>query len=227
MNRLYSLFSIFLLFIFAAQVVSAKTWVEDFEDGHLDAWAVDKTSDRTTWKAKDGRMDVLIEPWPGGGPQEYKLEFTGFAFRAEKLNVKVSILEFEKANVGIFIGQRTFDGNIFRRTYKFVQRGGIWGPIEFPGQQPEIGYDIKKVIEIDFDKGHFELSSEGEHILEFNEPNLPHIDCLGIVAFASHPPLEHFVLDDFIISGPSIPKGNLDVRAKGKAAVVWGKLKQK
>ena len=116
---------------------------------------------------------------------------------------------------------------LHRRTYKVVQKGGIWGPIEFPGQQPQIGYDIEKVIEVDFDNGHFELLSEGEQILEFDEPNLPHINCLGIVAFASKPPLAHFVLDDFIISGPSIPsKGSLDVQPHGKVAVLWGELKR-
>ena len=231
MKRLYYLFTFLCILTFTAvKDGSTKIWVEDFEDGHLDAWAVDNTNDRTTWKAKDGHMDVWIEPDNRGGRQSYVLEFIGFAFRAEKLNVKVTILEVEEANVGILIGQHDLDDGIglHRRTYKVVQKGGIWGPIEFPGQQPQINYDIEKVIEVDFDKGHFELLSEGEHILEFDEPNLPHIDCLGIVAFASKPPLVHFVLDDFIISGPSIPsKGSLDVQPHGKVAVLWGELKRK
>ncbi len=231
MKRLHLLLPFLCILTFTAvKDGSTKIWVENFEDGHLDAWAVDKTNDRTTWKAKDGHMDVWIEPDNRGGRQSYVLKFIGFAFRAEKLNVKVTILEVEEANVGILIGQHDLDDGIglHRRTYKVVQKGGIWGPIEFPGQQPQINYDIEKVIEVDFDKGHFELLSEGEHILEFDEPNLPHIDCLGIVAFASKPPLAHFVLDDFIISGPSIPsKGSLDVQPHGKVAVLWGELKRK
>ena len=229
MKRLHLLLPFLCILIFTAvKDGSTKIWVEDFEDGHLDAWAVDNTNDRTTWKAKDGHMDVWIEPDNRGGRQSYELEFIGFAFRAEKLNVKVTILEVEEANVGILIGQRAAFGNISRRTYKVVQKGGIWGPIEFLDQNPQINYDIEKVIEVDFDKGHFELLSEGEHILEFDEPNLPHIDCLGIVVFASKPPLAHFVLDDFIISGPSIPsKGSLDVQPHGKAAVLWGTLKHR
>ena len=230
MKRLHLLLPFLCILTFTAvKDGSTKIWVEDFEDGHLDAWAVDKTNDRTTWKAKDGHMDVWIEPDNRGGRQSYVLEFIGFAFRAEKLNVKVTILEVEEANVGILIGQHDLDDGIglHRRTYKVVQKGGIWGPIEFPDQNPQINYDIEKVIEVDFDKGHFELLSEGEHILEFDEPNLPHIDCLGIVVFASKPPLAHFVLDDFIISGPSIPsKGSLDVQPHGKVAVLWGELKR-
>ena len=201
-------------------------WVEDFNDGHLDSWTESKhqmEEKRTTWQAKDGHLDVWIEPWQAKALiQTYELEFTGFPIKAEKLRVKVNVLEAQNANVGLFIGQRTHTGNIFRRTYKILHRS-IWGAIEFPRQVPDVDYDNLKDIEIVFDKGHFELLSEGEHILEFTEPNLPYIDCLGIVAYTTEVPLAYFAMDNFIISDLVAPEEkSLNVRAEGKAAVLWG-----
>ena len=226
MKRLYLLIPFLSIFIFTTvQVVPANTWIENFEEEHLDAWAVDETSERTTWQTKDGHMDVSIDPFPVLGPQSWSLEFIGFDFRAEKLSVIVTILEVENAKVGILIGQYTDDRNIFRRTYKILH-GTIWGPIDFRGQNPKVNYENLKEIEIVFNQGNFEVLSEEEHLLEFDEPNLPYIDCLGIIAYASGPPA-HFVLDDFIISGPSIPSNNIqDVQPMGKAAMLWGKLKR-
>jgi hypothetical protein len=101
------------------------------------------------------------------------------------------------------------------------------GPIEFKDQNPDVDYDNLKDIEIVFDKGHFELLSEGEHILEFQEPNLPTIDCLGIIAYTTEVPLAYFAMDNFIISDLVAPEEkSLNVRAEGKTAVLWGELKK-
>ena len=184
-------------------------WVEDFNDGHLDSWTESKhqkEDKRVTWQAKDRHLDVWIQPYLNHALiQTYELEFTGFPIKAEKLRVKVNVLEAQNANVGLFIGQRTHTGNIFRRTYKILHRS-IWGAIEFPRQVPDVDYDNLKDIEIVFDKGHFELLSEGEHILEFQEPNLPTIDCLGIVAYTTEVPLAYFAMDNFIISDIVAPE---------------------
>ncbi len=206
-------------------------WVEDFNDGHLDSWTEDKHQKerkRVTWQAKDGLLDVWIQPDPDHALiQTYELKFTGLPIKAEKLRVKVDVLEAHNANVGILIGQYDWTGGIFRRTYKILHKS-IWGPIEFRGQNPDVRYENLKEIEIVFDKGHFELLSEGEHILEFDEPNLPTIDCLGIVAYTSEVPLAHFVMDNFVISDLVAPEEkSLNVNAKGKTAVLWGNLKQK
>ena len=205
-------------------------WVEDFNDGHLDSWTESKhqkEDKRVTWQAKDRHLDVWIQPYLNHALiQTYELEFTGFPIKAEKLRVKVNVLEAQNANVGLFIGQRTHTGNIFRRTYKILHRS-IWGAIEFPRQVPDVDYDNLKDIEIVFDKGHFELLSEGEHILEFQEPNLPTIDCLGIVAYTTEVPLAYFAMDNFIISDIVAPEEkSLNVRAEGKAAILWGELKR-
>ncbi len=206
-------------------------WIEDFSDGHLDSWTEAKhqaEDKRVTWQAKDGLLDVWIQPLQAKALiQTYELEFTGLPIKAEKLRVKVDVLEAHNANVGLFIGQYDDGNNISRRTYKILHKS-IWGPIEFRGQNPEGVYENLKDIEIVFDKGHFELLSEGEHILEFDEPNLRTIDCLGIIAYTTEVPLAHFVMDNFIISDISAyEKKSLNVQAKGKAAVLWGELKQK
>ena len=228
MKRLYVLIPLVsVLIITTVQVLSADTWIENFEDKHLDAWAVDNTSDRTTWQTKNRHLNVWIEPDQVDGPRSHILEFIGFDFRAEELNVKVTILEVHNAQVGILIGQYTEDKNPYRRTYDILH-GTIWGPIEFPGRIPNVEFNDLNEIEIAFNKGDFELLSNGKHILEFDQPNLPYIDCLGIVAYASRGPIAHFILDDFTISGPSIPsKAKLDVHSNGKVTIVWGKLKQR
>ncbi len=206
-----------------------EIWVEDFNEGPLDSWTENihqKKRNRATWQAKDGHLDVWIQPELNHALlQTYELEFTGLPIKAEKLNVKVDVLEAHNANVGIFIGQYDWTGGTFRRTYKILHKG-IWGAIEL-GDVPDHNYENLKEIEIVFNKGHFELLSEGEHILEFDEPNLPYIDCLGIITYTSEVPLAHFVMDNFVISD-MVPhqEKTLNVTAKGKAAISWGEIKQ-
>ena len=213
------------------QDTAAKTWIEDFNhEGHLKSWK-NHDPNRSTWQAKDGHLDLWIDPLQHHAiRQTYALEFIAFPLKSEKLSVKMTILESQNASAGIFIGQFHGNGNISRRTYKFYQEG-IWGPIAFQPQLPKnpfAHFGAKKEIEIVFNKGDFQLLSEGKEILDFHEPNLPTVDCLGIIAGTTEDPLAHLVLDDFTVSGPSIPsRGSLNVDPDGKAAVLWGELKRK
>lgn len=234
MRICFALFLIPCIFIFVnVHAVSAETWIENFNRGNLDSWTVipqdHPVADRGNWQVKKGRLDVEIElPWGPGIFEYHTLKFTGFDLHAKQLNVKVNVLEAQNANVGILIGQYDQWGNMGRRTYKFLRGSSIWGPIEFPNQQPDVKYADLKEIEVNFDKGHFELLSEGKQILEFDEPNLPYVNCIGIRAYVwiKGPPV-HFVLDDFIISGPSLRRADAQpVRPRGKAAVLWGELKR-
>lgn len=206
-------------------------WVENFNNDSLDSWRqpIHQTNTkRSTWQAKDGLLDVWIQPLQSHAiMQKYEMEFTGFPINTEELRVRVDVLEAHNANVGILIGQHNENGlGTSRRTYKILH-GSIWSPIEF-GEVPDIKYKELNEIEIVFDKGHFELLSEGEHILEFDEPNLPTIDCLGIIAYTSEFPLAHFVMDNFIVAESTAPfPGSLRVQAKDKATVLWGELKKK
>ena len=217
------------------QDTAAKTWVEDFnQEGHLKSWIIRDPKNRSTWQAKDGHLDVWIEPLQHHAIiQRYALEFKAFPLKAEKLHVKMTILESHRASAGIFIGQGGVWGgksDIYSRTYKFYQ-GSIWEPPSFPPQLPKNPFahaSAEKEIEIVFNKGDFQLLSEGKHIIDFHEPNLPTVDCLGIIAGTTEVPLVHLVLDDFTVSGPSIPsRGSLNVDPGGKAAVLWGELKRK
>ena len=221
----------YILLCLSVQGLTAKTWIEDFNQGHLKSWIKYDPNRRSTWQVKDGHLDVWIEPLQHHAiRQKYALEFKAFPLQTEKLSVKMTILENQNASAGIFIGQHSEQGNISRRTYKFYQ-GSIWGPIAFQHQLPKNPFAhlaAKKEIEIVFNNGDFQLLSEGKHIIDFHEPNLPTVDCIGIIASTSEVPLAHLRLDDFIISGPSIPsRGSLDVDPGGKAAVLWGELKRK
>ena len=226
-QRLFLVIFLSLLIATVVQNGYTKTWIEDFSEAQLDSWKKGRDpDDNVTWQTKDGHLDIWIDPIPRVILQDYNLEFVGFPIKTDKLRVKVSVLEKVNGTPGILIGQRDHDMNIARRVYRFCTNM-IWGPSAFPAQHPDVRFDIKNEIEIIFAKGHFQLLSEGKQILEFDEPNLPTIDVLGIAVYLGEVPLVHTVLDNFIISGPTIPSnGKLDVLPRGKAAEMWGRLKQ-
>ena len=206
-------------------------WVERFSNDRLDSWTQPKheaEDKRATWQPKNGLLDVWIQPIPSHAfIQTYQLEFTDFPINEKELRVKVDVLEAHNANVGILIGQYDENGiGTARRTYKFLHKSS-WPAIEFR-EAPDVKYENLNDIEIVFKNGHFELLSEGKHILEFKEPKLPTIDCLGLIAYTSEVPIAHFVMDNFIVSKSTAPfPGSLSVQAKDKATILWGELKKK
>ncbi len=225
-RRLFFIMFFTLLMYAAIQSGYTLTWIEDFSETQLDSWKKDDQDDNVTWQSKDGHLDIWIDPIPRVLLQHYNLEFIGFPIKVEKLRVKVNVLEAVNGIPGILIGQHDPDMNITRRAYRFCTNF-IYGPSAFPAQHPDVRFDINE-IEVVFDRGHFQLLSEGRQILEFEEPNLPFIDALGIAVYLRQVPLVHTVLDDFIISGPSVPsKNKLVVYPEDKAASLWGTLKQR
>ena len=88
MNRLYILFFIFCILIFAIlQVVSAETWVENFSDDNLDSWEeYDDHFDggiwapkKVIWQTKNGKLDGWIDPPPTPGIfEEFRLNLLVF-----------------------------------------------------------------------------------------------------------------------------------------------------
>lgn len=241
MNRLYTLFLILCVLMFATvQVVSAKTWVEEFS-GNLDSWKeYDEHFDggiwapKTIWETKGGKLDVWIDPPPTPGIYErFPLEFIGFPIKAKELNVKVKILEASKASVGILIGQYDDRGGVFSQTIKFlhlpffgatIRRSPRIELLQLANKADNAPFPLEE-IEISFNNGHFKFLSRRKLLIEFDVPQLPIIDCIGIIAYVERGAgvIGEFVLDDFEISGPTF----YDVRPKGKAAVVWGELKRR
>lgn len=228
MKKLFTL-SLFVFTLICSQgrIVFADTWIEDFNSDNLDSWKVPESPlGLSTWQVEEGHLDFDFSHPQGKLFLGYKsiLMFNGFLLNADSFRVKLTILETDKTMVGILIGKYTNINNwvnYWRSSYKFNQRS-VQPPIDFPGQQPDMQLDIDSEIEIVFDKGHFELISKRKHILEFFDPNLQTIDCLGIIAYVHQSRLASLQVDDFVISGHNI----LDVRPKGKAAVLWGELKQ-
>lgn len=241
MKRIFSLCLILCVLLFAITVVSAKTWVEDFNTASFDSWTKHDPENRSTWQPKDGRLDVWIQPPPPpANPVIYALEFTGFHFQVETLNVKVKILECRNAAVGIFIGQYNGQGDKLIGTFSFLHEH-IWNLITVIPAPIGLGIDFRLVknanriisaspgvIEISFNKGDLEVFAKGKSILKHRVPQLPTINCIGMLSVVSRGDgvVAHIVLDNFVISGPNVPlHGTLNVRPKGKAAVLWGELK--
>ena len=244
MKRTFSLYLILCILIFASiKAADAKTWVEDFNTKSLDSWTKHDPENRSTWQPKDGLLDVWIQPPPPPGkPLIYALEFTGFHFEVEKLNVEVKLLKCRKAGVGIFIGQYDGRGNKLVGTITFLHED-IWGLVIGVENVEQADFDLLRegnidnitpfspgVIGISFNKGALEVFTKGKSIFKYHNPQLPTINSIGILSVVSRGRgvVAHIVLDNFAISGPTVPAhGTLDVRPKGKAAVLWGELKHR
>ena len=241
MNRHFVRLLILFMLIFATgRVVSAKTWIENFSKKSLDSWKeyddhFDKGiwAPKTIWESKNGHLDVWIDPPPTPGIYErFPLEFIGFPIKTKELNVKIKILEASKASVGVLIGQYDSDGDVLSRTIKFLHLPFFGGAIR-RSPRHDMVHVANKVdnppfpledIEISFYEGHFKFLSGRKLLIEFDIPQLPIIDCIGIIAYVERGAgvIGEFVLDDFEISAPIF----YDAHPKDKAAVLWGKLKQ-
>lgn len=229
MKALFTLFLIITLLCVSGQMLTAETWVENFNEDNLDNWKGHGERNWHTWQVHDGKLNFQYNKPLGPLIFLYRaiISFTGFPLQEKQLRVKLTILETLNTRVGIFIGQ--FEN---QRTYKFYHNNRwlndfLQVPDGIPNRKPDVVYDDLKEIEIVFDNGHFELLSEQKLILEFREPNLPHIDYIGIISYTDQKRFANILVDNFTISGPNVPAhGSLNVRSKGKAAVLWGELKQ-
>ena len=240
MNRFYwSMLFLCLLPFIHIEDADGGAWVEDFNDPSFKSWIKHDRANRSTWMPKEGHLDVWIQPPPPPGIyDEYALEFVGFQFDTETLDVQLKIIEAHNASVGILIGQYDGNGYIYHRTVAFLHTATIGGvifkPKEFDIIKKEEADDPipapLKAIEISFNKGDFEVFTKRKYIGTYRVPQLKTVNFVGLISIVGlgRGVIAHFVLDDFIVSGPTIPAhGTLNVRAKDKAAVVWGELKQR
>ena len=253
MKVLFTLFLIiFSMICIPGKMIMAETWIENFNGDNLENWkeydehfGTGIWAPKTVWQAKKGKLDVWIDPPPSPGIFEiFPIEFVGFPIKANELNVKVKILEeTNHDNIGILIGQHDERNGVISHTFHFLNDSFIAlnktpfrnGIIQTP---PLHSFDILEIahqvdsghlpldeMEISFNNGHFKFLSQKNLLTEFKVPQMTTVDCLGIIAYvmrgAGH--IGTFALDDFVISSPNF----LNVRPKGKTAVLWGELKHK
>ena len=236
MKRIYIFSLIFFVFILSTNKdIVAGTWTEDF-NRNLDSWTKrEHQRERVTWQIKTRRLYVETEVFCIGRlnldlelalATHYTLAFTSFPIDTDQLQVELSVILSENAYVAIFIGKQPEDEfvNVLRRTYQFTDQF-IGGPVDFPDKSPNIEDELElKKIKVAFDSGRFELFANDKEIV-FQDDNFLTINYLGIVVVPKMCTVESkMIVDDFIISGPSI---NLDVQPKSKAAVLWGTLKHR
>lgn len=259
MKLLFTLFLIIITLICSqGQMLSAETWVENFNGNNLDNWkeydehfGTGIWAPKTVWKTKDGMLDVWIDPPPTPGIfEKFPIEFVGFPLKDSELNVKVKIFQTNHINldnIGILIGHHDERNGVMSHTFHFLNGAYIAlnktpfrnGIIQTP---PLHRYDILEIahqvdsehlpldeMEISFNNGHFKFLSQNNLLTEFKVPQMTTIDCLGVIAYVERGGghIGRFALDNFVISGPNVPAhGSLNVRPKGKAAVLWGELKR-
>ena len=240
MNRFcrLTLFLCLILFVYIVDA-DAGVWVEDFNDASFKSWIKHDKDNGSTWMPKDGHLDVWVQPPPPPGIyEEYTLAFDGFQFDTETLDVQLKIIEAHNASVGILIGQYDGIGYLYDRTVAFLHESTVGGVIFKPKEfdiirEEEADVPIPaplKAIEISFNRGDFEVFTKRKYIATFRVPQLKTVNFVGIISIVGlgRGVIAHSVLDDFVVSGPTVPAhGTLSVRAKEKAAVVWGELKQR
>ncbi len=240
MNGFYRiiLFLCLLPFIHAG-VTDAAIWVEDFNNPSLKSWVKHDQQEKSTWQPVEGKLDVWVQPPPPPGLYDlYALQFVGFEFEVDELDIQIKFLEERNASVGILLGQYDDIGEIWDRTITFFHSdfGGkrIFTPRVFEILERD-RFVIQNpthsnALEISFHRGDFELLIAGRFYAKYHVPQLKTINCVGISSLVGlgRGVIAHFVLDDFVVSGPDVPEnGILNVRPKEKAAVLWGELKQK
>lgn len=235
MNRFYMVSLIVCVLIFSTnKEIVAGNWRENFNT-NLDSWTKrEHQRERVIWQTKNGRLNIHTKPFCNGDlnlagllPREthYTLEFTAFPIEIHQFRVKMRIVNTKNSNVGIFIGEKpeSLFVNPLGRTYQFVDHS-IGGPLDFPKQNPKIEFKLKE-IEVAFSRGLFTLYSKGEKIADFQDDNLKTINYVGIVAIPKLCSVDATaVVDDFVITDPN---NSWHVSFKNKAAVAWGKLKQR
>ncbi len=217
-----------------------ETWTEDFNAGHLNSWKKRELQrERVTWQVQNDHLRVRTKPWCNGRlnvgnrleeQTNYTLRFTALLINVEQIQAKLSIISTNNANVGIFLGNDPQDEVIhpFEYAYQFADHT-LGSPEKLPRTSaPHIALNNLDEINVVFDRGHFYLFSNDEYIIDFEVETLKTIDLLGITVFPKVcRSFANVVVDDFVIAGPSIPDAvSLNVHAKGKIAVLWGKLKQ-
>ena len=213
MKVLFTLFLIITLVCVQIQMVSAGTWVENFNGDNLDSWKLYEEHfakgiwgpDENIWKTKDGMLDVYIDPPPTPGIFEiFPLEFVGFPIKANELNVKVKIFQknhINLDNIGILFGQHDERNSVISHTFHFLNGSFIPfnrspfrnGVIQTP---PLHSFDIQEIahqvdsahfpldeMEISFNNGHFKFLSKNNLLTEFKVPQMTTIDCLGLIAY--------------------------------------------
>lgn len=240
MKRLYGLLLIFCVLICSTNKDTvAGTWTEDFNQDHLKSWTKrEHQRERVTWQTKNGRLVVQTKSFcTDAAPFEtrlplmthYTLAFTDFPIETDELSVKMTGLRGVNSNMGFFLGKQPKDvfDNPLRQTYQFMNHS-IGAPLDLPTKRPFIELELKE-IEIAFKQGTFELFSQGEKIVDFQDDNFQTITYLGIAVIIKGCLFDATASsNDFVISGPSIPNGgSWNVQSKDKAAVVWGALKHR
>ena len=240
MKQLYGLLPIFCVFIFFTNKdIVAGTWIESFNENHLNSWTKrEHQRERVAWQTKNGRLHVQTKSFcndnmnlDGKFPLKthYTLAFTAFPIETDKFSVKMTGLRGENSNIGIFLGKQPKDvfDNPLRQTYQFTNHF-IGAPLDLPIKRPYIELELKE-IEIVFEQGTFELFSQGEKIVDFQDDNFLTVTYLGIAVIIKGCLFDATAAaNEFVISGPSIPNGgSWNVQSKDKAAVVWGALKHR
>ena len=215
-----------------------QTWGEDFDEGHLKAWTKRKLQrERVTWEVKNERLHARTVAWCNqrlnvnnqlAEQTNYTLRFTALPLDVEQLSVRLNIHSTDNANVGIFIGKDPADDltHPLEYAYQFADHR-LGSPEVLRGTaSPDIGYNLDQ-IDVVFDRGHFYLYSHGEYITDFDTKTLKTVDFLGIVVFPKRCyEVAEVIVDDFVVSGPSILDGSLNVHPKNRVPVLRDKLKQ-
>ena len=211
----------------------AGVWRDDFNDGKANGWT--PFSDPPfTYEERDGVLEFRVLPNPHTISTHF-LEWTAVSFEADSLTVMATLPVQKNLNFGIALGKHIsreifgpfIECYIFRRanSVKGVYKISAWaaGFSARAGKAPQgkLGETIEH-IKIVFETGRFRMFSGNDLMADFKDEDFRTIDAVGIYTITSEGVEQRGQIDDFVISGPSIP----DRKPFGKLVMTWGHLKK-
>jgi len=234
------LFPVFLPILFVSISAWAGTWRDDFNDGDLDGWRMDKhiwkervIPDAGNWWVEDG---VVIggEEAPGvthaltvkGGWDwsDYTVEVSVKLIKQLQLWQAVSLYLTPDGNKASGLEVRNVLGSVVARGFIYEAPAmanpiGPWKPFKIEVSK---WYRLKiKIVErIDDEEGIVQCFIDDQPILQFQGYRK------GTPGFSVYQTIAMF--DDFVVTGPDIPDGGSGakaVRPKGKLATTWARVK--
>ena len=222
--------------LYLAMSANAGTWRDDFNEKELRHWT--PMGKGFTWETKDGFLHVIdVKPSRVCLLEFLKLTVSSVPHR--KLTIVVTDIRTARSGgFGIALGKTFtdipgapffyvfFTHRIYGRRFKGTgcsRPFTNWLP-RCPGTR--WGTRELKQMKLIFDEGRFQMYADGEMRADFEDAHFDRIELIGFVLWGNleFPGAQGWA-DSFVISGPSIP--SVDVNLRGRLAYIWGDIKRR
>ena len=148
----------------------------------------------------------------------------------EEVTITVKDIGSKRGDLGIALGKRFAEDPrdqpsfyLFLTHTIYIARFDGWGGLSMKGFHRDMFWKTWALpsMELRFNRGHFQWFADGEKRADFEDPEFPAVEILGLVVIGHGLWVGYGWVDAFTISGPG-----LSVSPQAKLATTWGQLKQ-